>query len=81
MTSKTSERFNSKGRRKNKTRNIYYQAIDQAIVDILSLREGMSYGELKREVEKGCESTIPSKTWSTHLKTMQTENYQQYLLL
>src|SRR5215469_7694371 len=75
MTSKTGNRLNSKGRRKNKTRNIYYQAIDQAIVDILSLRERMSNGELKMEVEKRCESTIPSKTWSTHLERMQTENY------
>jgi hypothetical protein len=72
MTSKTSKR---KGRRKNKTRNIYYQAIDQAIVDVLSQVERMSNGELKREVEQRCESTIPSKTWSNHLKKMQLENY------
>jgi hypothetical protein len=75
MTSKTSKRFNSKGRRKDKTRNIYYQEIDQAIVNILSQIERLSNGQLKREVEKRCENKIPSKTWSTHLKIMQTENY------
>jgi hypothetical protein len=75
MTSKTSDRFNSKGRRKDKTRNVYYQTIDRAIVDILSLRERMSNGQLKREVEERCKRTIPPKTWSTHLKTMQIENY------
>jgi DNA-binding HxlR family transcriptional regulator len=75
MTSKTSKRFNSKGRRKDKTRNIYYQEIDLAIINVLSQIERMSNGQLKREVEKRCASTIPPKTWSTHLKKMQTENY------
>ena len=75
MTSKTSNRFNSKGRGKGKTRNIYSQEIDRTIVDILSLRERMSNGQLKREIEERCKRTIPPKTWSTHLKTMQSENY------
>jgi len=78
MTSKTGNRFNSKGRRRDKTRNIYYEEIDRAIVDILSLRERMSNGQLKREVEKRCENKIPSKTWSTHLKKMHLE--ENYLL-
>jgi hypothetical protein len=75
MTSKTGNRFNSKARRKGKTRNIYYQEIDRAIADVLSQIERLSNGQLKREVEKRCENKIPSKTWSTHLKRMQTENY------
>jgi hypothetical protein len=75
MTSKTGNRLNSKGRKKNKTRNIYYQEIDQAIADVLSQIERLSNGQLKREVERRCENKIPWKTWSTHLKRMQTENY------
>ena len=38
----------------------------------------MNYGQLKKEVEKRVKKskrTIPPKTWSTHLKTMQRENY------
>ena len=75
MTSKTSNRFNSKGRRKDKTRSVYNQAIDRTIVEVLSQIERMSNGQLKREVEERCKRTIPPKTWSTHLKTMQIENY------
>jgi hypothetical protein len=75
MTCNTEGCFNSKQRRKNKTRNVYNQAIDRAIVDILSLRERMSYGQLKREVEERCKRPIPPKTWSSHLETMRTENY------
>ncbi len=75
MTSKTSNRFNSKGRRKDKTRSVYNQAIDRTIVEVLSQIERMSNGQLKREVEERCKRTISPKTWSTHLKTMQIENY------
>jgi hypothetical protein len=75
MTSKTSKRSNSKGRRKNKTRNIDYQEIDRAIVDVLSLRKRMSYGQLKREVEERCKRPIPPKTWSRHLETMRIKKY------
>ena len=35
----------------------------------------MSNGQLRREVQERYKRTIPSKTWSTHLKTMQSENY------
>jgi hypothetical protein len=75
MTSKTSKCFNPKGRGKNKRRSIYIQQIDRAIINVLSQIERMSNGQLKREVEKRYERTIPPKTWSTHLKTMQIENY------
>jgi hypothetical protein len=76
MTSKTGSCYNSKGRGKNKKkRGIYIQQIDRAIINVLSQIERMSNGQLKREVEKRCERTIPPKTWSTHLKTMQIENY------
>jgi DNA-binding HxlR family transcriptional regulator len=75
MTSKTSNGFNSKGRRKDKTRSVYNQAIDRTIVEVLSQIERMSNGQLKREVEERCKRTIPPKTWSAHLKTMQSENY------
>ena len=60
---------------RNKTRSIYNQEIDRAIIDILSQFERMSNGQLKRKVEQRCERTFTSKTWSTHLKRMQTENY------
>jgi len=72
MTSKSGNRFTSKARRKG---NVYYQEIDRAIADVLSQIDRLSNGQLKREVEKRCENKIPSKTWSTHLKKMQTENY------
>ncbi len=60
---------------RNKTRSIYNQEIDRAIIDILSQIEKMSNGQLKREVEQRCERTITPKTLSTHLKRLQTENY------
>jgi DNA-binding HxlR family transcriptional regulator len=75
MTGKTNHRFYSKGRRKNKTRNIYDQQIDRAIVNVLSQIERMSNGQLKREVEKRCKRTISSNIWSAHLKRMQIDNY------
>jgi hypothetical protein len=71
MTSKNGSRFTSK----NNVQNVYIQEIDRAIIDVLSRIEKMNYGQLKKEVEKRCERTIPPKTWSTHLKTMQRENY------
>ena len=71
MTSRSGSRFTSKN-------NVYIQKIDRTIIDVLSRHEKMSYRQLKKEVEKRCKrSTKPilPKTWSTHLKTMQRENY------
>jgi DNA-binding PadR family transcriptional regulator len=69
MTSR-SGRFTSK----NNVQGLYIQEIDRAIIDVLSSGK-MNYRQLKKEVEKRCKRTIPPKTWSTHLKTMQKESY------
>src|SRR5262249_11476844 len=71
MTSRSGSRFTSK----KYIQGVYIQKIDRAIIDVLSHNKKLSYRQLKKEVEKRCKRPIPSKTWSTHLKTMQRENY------
>src|SRR5215467_11359992 len=71
MTSRSGSRFTSK----NNVQGVYIQEIDRTIIDVLSRHEKMNYRQLKKEIEKRCKRTIPPKTWSTHLKIMQKENY------
>jgi hypothetical protein len=75
MTSTTAYELNSDNRKKSNSRSGYNEGIDRAVISVLYRDNKMWNGQLKRNVEKSVGLTIPPKTWGTHLKKMQRENY------